>query len=130
MINKIKYVFISALMIGSFSLVPVTAFAEDGVTTNATTSATDEAKCDFKLSILPCMTIPEMLDFVVAMLSALVGVAAVASIVFAGILYTTAGGDTEKTKKAITWIRNTVIGIIAYAAMYLLLNFIIPGGAI
>lgn len=81
-------------------------------------------------SILPCMTIEEMIEYVVNFLTAGVGIAAVAAIVYAGILYTTAGGDTEKTKKAITWIRNTVIGIIAYAAMYLLLNFIIPGGVV
>ena len=61
-------------------------------------------------------------------LTAGVGLAAVAGIVYASILYTTAGGNAEQTKKALEFIRNVVIGIIAYAVMFSFLNFIIPGG--
>lgn len=61
-------------------------------------------------------------------LTGLVGVAAVAGIVYGAIMYTTAGGDQGKVEKAIEIIRNVVIGIVAYALMYVGLNFIIPGG--
>jgi len=57
-----------------------------------------------------------------------IGVLAVAGIVYGSILYTSAGGSAEQTKKAIEVIRNVVIGLIAYALMYAGLNFIIPGG--
>jgi hypothetical protein len=57
-----------------------------------------------------------------------VGIAAVGGIVYASILYTSAGDSSEQTKKAIEMIRNVVIGLVAYGLMYLVLNFIIPGG--
>ena len=61
-------------------------------------------------------------------LTAGVGVLAVAGIVYGSILYTSAGDSSEKVTKARAVIRNVVIGIIAYASMYALLNFLIPGG--
>lgn len=61
-------------------------------------------------------------------LSAGVGVAAIGGIVYGSILYTSAGGSADQTKKAIEVIRNVIIGLIAYALMFAVLNFIIPGG--
>jgi hypothetical protein len=57
-----------------------------------------------------------------------VGILAVGGIVYASILYTTAEDRAEQTKKAIQIIANIVLGVIAYGAMYILLNFIVPGG--
>jgi hypothetical protein len=61
-------------------------------------------------------------------LSAGVGIAAIGGIVYGAIIYTSAGGSPEQVKKAIGIITNVVIGVIAYALMFSLLNFIIPGG--
>lgn len=61
-------------------------------------------------------------------LTAAIGVAAVGGIVYGAILYTSAGGSQEQTKKAIGVITNVAIGVIAYALMYVGLNFLIPGG--
>ena len=61
-------------------------------------------------------------------LTAGIGVLAVAGIVYGSILYTSAGDSSEKVSKAREVIRNVVIGILAYALMYAFLNFIIPGG--
>jgi len=61
-------------------------------------------------------------------LTAGVGIAAVGGIVYGSILYTTAGGNADQTKKAIEFIRNVIIGLIAYGLMFAVLNFIIPGG--
>ena len=83
-------------------------------------------------SIIPCQFVEKgvggIVQLVINILTAGVGVVAIGAVVYAGILYTTAGGSSEQTKKAIGMIINVVIGIIAYAAMYLLLNWIIPGG--
>jgi small-conductance mechanosensitive channel len=57
-----------------------------------------------------------------------VTIAAIAGVVYGSVLYTSAGGSTEQTKKAMGVITNVVIGVIAYALMYAFLNFIIPGG--
>ena len=61
-------------------------------------------------------------------LSAGIGLAALGGIVYGSILYTTAAGNAEQVKKALEFIRNVVIGLVAYALMFALLNFIIPGG--
>lgn len=69
-----------------------------------------------------------ILMLVINILTAGVGILAVGGIVYGAILYTSAGGSSEQIKKATTVFTNVVIGIVAYAAMYALLNFIIPGG--
>ena len=61
-------------------------------------------------------------------LTAGIGIVAVAGVVYASILYASAGGNPEQTKKAMGMITNIVIGVLAFALMYALLNFIIPGG--
>jgi len=65
----------------------------------------------------------------ITVLTAGVGVVALAGIVYGSILYTSAGGSQEQVKKAMGIFTNVVIGIIAYAGMWALLNFLIPGGA-
>jgi len=69
-----------------------------------------------------------ILILAINILSAGVGVAALAGIVYGAALYTTAEGSAEKVKKAIEVFRNVVIGVVAYALMYAGLNFLIPGG--
>lgn len=61
-------------------------------------------------------------------LTAGVGVLAIAGIIYGSVLYTSAAGSAEQVKKAIGIITNVVIGIVAYAVMYSFLNFLIPGG--
>ncbi len=71
-----------------------------------------------------------VLVWVLNILTAAVGVAAVGALVYAGIIYTSAGGDSSKVQKAKQIITDTVIGIVAYGLMYLALNWLIPGGVI
>lgn len=69
-----------------------------------------------------------VLLIVLNILTAGVGIAAVGGIVYGAIMYTSAGDSTEQTKKAIEIIKNVVIGVIAYGLMFLVLNYLIPGG--
>lgn len=69
-----------------------------------------------------------LLLLVINIMTAGIGILAVAGIVYGSILYASAGGSPENTKKAMGIITNVVIGILAYALMYAVLNFIIPGG--
>lgn len=70
-----------------------------------------------------------VLIIAVNVLIAGVGVLALAGIVYGAILYTSAGGNAEQTKKAIGVFTNVVIGVLTFAGMWVLLNFLIPGGA-
>lgn len=69
-----------------------------------------------------------LLILTVNILIAGVGVLALAGIVYGAILYTSAGGSTEQIMKARTIFTNVVIGVIAFGGMYVLLNFLVPGG--
>lgn len=69
-----------------------------------------------------------LLRWVLRIMTAGVGIAAVGGIAYGALLYTTAESKPEQTKKAIGVITNVVIGIIAYALMAVFLNFLIPGG--
>lgn len=69
-----------------------------------------------------------LLKGVLKIMTAGVGIAAVGGIAWGALLYTTAESKPEQTKKAIGVITNVVIGIAAYALMYVALQFLIPGG--
>lgn len=57
-----------------------------------------------------------------------VGVLCVIGISMGGIIYVTAGGDTSKTKQGIGYIINAVIGLVIFIFLFVLLNFLVPGG--
>lgn len=69
-----------------------------------------------------------ILLLILNILSAGVGILAVAGVIYGSILYTTAGGSVDQKKKGKVTILNVVIGLVAYALMYGFLNFIVPGG--
>jgi hypothetical protein len=69
-----------------------------------------------------------LLLIAINILTAGIGIAAVGGVVYGSILYTSAGDNEAQVKQAKEIIRNVVIGVIAYIAMYALLQFIIPGG--
>lgn len=71
-----------------------------------------------------------LLRIILNILTAGVGIAAVAGIVWASIIYTTAGDSSEKTKKAKDTIVQIVWGLVAYGFMFIILQFLIPGGAL
>lgn len=72
----------------------------------------------------------DLLIWALKILTALVGVAAVGALVYAGILYSSASNDSSQVSKAKTIIRDTVIGIVVYGFMFLILNWLIPGGVL
>lgn len=69
-----------------------------------------------------------LIIIVLNIMTAGVGVLAVGGVVYASILYASSSDNAEQTKQAKQIIKNVAIGILAYAGMYLILNFLIPGG--
>ena len=89
----------------------------------------DTPSADAKTAILPSdWKIEDILNMVLVVVTTGVGIAAVGSIVFAGVLYITARDNAAQVSKAKTMITNTIIGIIAYILMWAFLEWIIPGG--
>lgn len=69
-----------------------------------------------------------ILKWVLTIMTGLVGVAAVGGVIWAGVMYTSAGEKADQVKKAKEVIINVVIGLVAYGLMFIALNWIIPGG--
>lgn len=70
----------------------------------------------------------EVIKLILQITVGVIGIAAVGGIIWAGILYGSAGGDVARVQKAKTIIRDTIIGIIAFGCMVLFVNFLVPGG--
>lgn len=152
MIKKIiiTTVSIAAFAIVSTTTIPVSVAAETTPTTTPATTTTangsvPDDKAKGKCAILPdwicsssssTSTDPKqtgiflILKWVLQLLSVGVGIAAVGTLVYAGILYSSAGGGQEQVTKSKKLITDTVIGIIAYSLMVLALNWLVPGGVI
>ncbi len=69
-----------------------------------------------------------ILQWALAILTGGVVIAAIAAFVWAGIMYSSAGGSADMVKKAKDIITQTVIGLVLFAALALLLTWLIPGG--
>ena len=92
------------------------------------------AKCGgVETSVISCdgtgsTAIINIIKQVIKILTAGIGVAAVGAVIYGAFLYTTSEGSPDKIKKAREVWTNTVIGIIMFAFMVAITNFIIPGG--
>ncbi len=69
-----------------------------------------------------------ILGIVLTVLTYGVGTLGVLGLVVVGIQYLTAGGNEAQMTKAKTRIIEIVIGLVAYALMYALLQWLLPGG--
>lgn len=69
-----------------------------------------------------------ILDVIVNILVYGVGVAGIIGLVICGIQYMTSQGDVAKMKQVKIRIVEIVIGLVLYAFLYALLNWLIPGG--
>jgi len=138
---KIKQTIIAlCFVVATLSIVPLAAqnvYAEPRETGGRVILAA--SKCgDADTAIISCnagngtsakdSAIWQVLLLVLNILTAGVGILAVGGIAYGSIVYASAGDNSANTKKGIEIIRNVVIGIIAYGVMYMVLNYLIPGG--
>ncbi len=72
--------------------------------------------------------ITPLLVTIVNWMAAGVAIAVIGGIVYGAILYTSSGGNAEQSKKAMGVIRNAIIALVLYFAMWSLINWLVPGG--
>lgn len=101
----------------------------------STTGVALAANCgDASTSVISCDDsdagggIIGVLVIVLQLLTGLVGIVAVGVFVYAGILYASAGGESSQLQKAKTLITDTGIGLLCFAGLFFILNYLIPGG--
>jgi hypothetical protein len=122
-----------------------TCVAFNGATTSAATCGTDSSGNPIQTNVIGCSAPVDsngdgtisptekngawlLLVFVIRIMTYGVGIAGVGGITYGAIKYATANGNFETAKKALGVITNTGIGLVAYALMFTIMNFIIPGG--
>jgi len=128
--QTISRVLLSGLFIGAFAIFGLSAPAYANENDRGCETETAILQCDIDAGAegVQATGIWSILLLAINVLTALIGVAALGGIIYGSVLYTSAGGNVEQTKKAMGIITNVVIGVIAYALMFSFLNFIIPGG--
>ena len=122
--QKILIAGILSVVLGGF-FVGATAFAEDE---ELTCSVLPQSICKNAEQGGTDSGIWRLIIWVLNIMIALVGLAATGSVIYAGVLYSSAGGNSENIAKAKTIIVNTAIGIVAFGLMYVALNWLVPGG--
>lgn len=70
----------------------------------------------------------KILDIILYIMTFGVGILGTLGLITAGIQYTTAGDSEEKTSKAKRKIYEVVLGIVAWALLFVLIKWLLPGG--
>ncbi len=73
-------------------------------------------------------TLWQLLQIVLNILLALVGIAAVGGLVYGAVRYSSAGDNTSQVEQAKTIIKNVIIGIVLFLVMWAFIQYMIPGG--
>jgi len=128
-------------LVAGFFVLALVAVASPAASTFAAADTPGNNGCGVDTAIITCTDTVDvrqdgventavwgLLLLAINILSAGVGVVAIGGVVYGSILYTSAGGNPEQVKKAMGIITNVVIGVVAYALMFSVLNFLIPGG--
>lgn len=71
------------------------------------------------------MTLPQIVGNFINVVIGLLGIIFVVEVVYAGFLYLTAGGETDKVGKAKDLLRQGVIGVVIIVLSYVIANFVI-----
>lgn len=98
---------------------------------NTTTNGGGDCGVQGGTSVIKCGDgdpLQEMILYFTNFFFAGVGVVSIIGIIIGGVVYITAGGDASKTKQGITYITNAVIALVVFIFLFMLLNFMVPGG--
>lgn len=89
-----------------------------------------ETSIDFgcKPSDTGANTITSMLLTIIDFMAIGVGIVVVWGIVWGAFLYASANGNASQAQQGITFIVNSVIGLVVFILMYAFINFLVPGG--
>ncbi len=111
-------IFLGVLMTGWLSLSPLSVHA-----VNSAAYLGDIGTAAYGNSDGPG-SIESMIGLFISVLLGLLGVIMLVSILYAGFLWMTAGGNTDQVGKAKDWMRNSIIGLLIILTAYISTSFI------
>jgi len=75
-------------------------------------------------------TIGSLISIAVSVMTILIGIVAVGSLAYAGIIYASARDSQERVSQARGIIRNVILGLLLYGFTIAIINWLIPGSVI
>ena len=122
MLKKQTLVLAFIALVGGFSLASTPSHAlECKILPQSICDASEETS-------LENSSIWKTITMVLQILTAGIGIVATCALGYFAFLYATAGDNASQTKEAKEKIRNTIVGIVLYGLMYILIEFLVPGG--
>lgn len=124
---------VAVAVAGIFVVVSPTQLYADNTTSSFNCTVLPQDLCDNAASSGTDNTVGstgifKLLNWGIQILTAIIGIAAVGAFVYAGILYSSAGGSSDKVAQSKKIMTDTAIGILVYALIYFATEWLIPGG--
>ncbi|MEO5949244.1 MAG: hypothetical protein ABIP74_02485 [Candidatus Saccharimonas sp.] len=116
----------AALTAGLIYAAPV--FAEDAPSCSVLPNSICSTSTQTNTSDVSQSSVFQIIIWVLRIMTGAVGIAAVGALIYAGVLYGSSSGESAQVSKAKTIIKDTAIGLVAYGFMFIILNWLIPGG--
>jgi len=116
----------AALIAGLVYATP--AFAEDTPSCSVLPQSLCNSSTQTSSGDVSQSSVFQIIIWVLRIMTGAVGIVAVGALIYAGVLYSSSSGESAQVGKAKTIIKDTAIGLVAYGFMFIILNWLIPGG--
>lgn len=120
--NKFLMGLVTFVLVTMFSFMGQAAFALDA---NLLTDDVDKIGEAIGEDAGAGDALPARIGELIKVVLSVLGVVLVLIIVYAGFLWMTAGGDEGQVKKALSWIKNAVIGLVIILSAYAITDYVI-----
>lgn len=127
MMRQLKTLIIAAALTLFPVMTVAPAYAADSTAHTCGNTKTEFIACDSKTGL---GTIGDMIKIVLIVLSIVIGAAALGTLAYAAILYSSARDEQNKVSEAKTIMWNVVIGLMLYGFTVVVINWLLPGGTI
>ncbi len=129
--SSISLIFILSALVGGLMVAPPVLAEEEA-------ESAPKACAGAETSVIDCTAtgstgqaaVIELVKIAIQILAAGIGIVAVGAVIYGAILYGSSGSSPENVKKAKTMWVNVVIGLVLFAFLMAITNFLIPGGII
>lgn len=112
-----------SVLVDVFVLSAIPAFAKESGTGSIIKEGLNKTADESGFS--KALSLPEVIGKMISVVLGAVGIVFIVIAIYAGIMYMTAAGDTDKVKKSKSMLIQAVIGIIIIVGSYALSNFVV-----
>jgi len=124
--NKITTLFVLFALVFSFAMMAAPSLADTGtLAENIRTNTEEIGETVFGETTNTGDLLTTRIANIIKVVLGFLGVVVVIIVIYAGFLWMTAGGTSEKVEKAKSWMINAVIGLAIILSAYAITDFVI-----